>query len=83
MIKNTANVTHWALWDTKRNTYNVSTTGLYPSSSDGDQTGTALYVDFLSNGFKWRSSHNSVNGSSDTFIYLAFAEAPFKHANAR
>jgi hypothetical protein len=83
MIKNTADITHWALWDTKRNTYNVSTTALYPSSTDGDQTGTALYVDFLSNGFKWRASHNSVNGSNDTFIYLAFAEAPFKYANAR
>ena len=83
MIKNTADVTHWALWDTKRNTFNVSTTALYPSSSGGDSTGTSLYVDFLSSGFKWRSNHNSVNGSNDTFIYLAFAEAPFKYANAR
>jgi len=83
MIKNTADVTHWAIWDSKRVAYNVITTALYPSSSDPDQTGTSLYVDFVSNGFKWRSSHNSVNGSSDTFIYLAFAEAPFKYANAR
>ena len=83
MIKNTADVTHWALWDTKRNTYNVSTTALYPSSDGADNTGTSLYVDFLSSGFKWRSNHNSVNGSNDTFIYLAFAEAPFKYANAR
>ena len=83
LIKNTNDVTHWALWDSKRVAYNVITTALYPSSSDADQTGTSLYVDFVSNGFKWRASHNSVNGSSDTFIYLAFAEAPFKYANAR
>jgi len=83
MIKNTADVTHWAIWDSKRVAYNVNTTALYPSSTDGDNTGTSLYVDFVSNGFKWRSSHNSVNGSNDKFIYLAFAEAPFKYANAR
>ena len=50
---------------------------------DGDQTGTAIYVDFLSNGFKLRQTHNSFNGSNDIFVYIAFAEQPFKYANAR
>ena len=34
-------------------------------------------VDFLSNGFKIRTSDSNYNDSGDTFIYLAFAERPF------
>ena len=38
---------------------------------------------FLSNGFKLRSSAFRINGSGDNHIYMAFAEAPFKYANAK
>jgi hypothetical protein len=46
-------------------------------------------MDFLSNGFKLRETYNgSVGGGSQTnyttdYIYLAFAETPFKYSNAR
>ena len=40
-------------------------------------------VDFLSNGFKLRNSVSTINGNSGTFIYLAFAESPFKNSRAR
>jgi len=40
-------------------------------------------MDFLSNGFKPRYGGSSMNGSGSTYIYLAFAEHPFKYANAR
>ena len=39
-------------------------------------------IDFLSNGFKWRDNNAGYN-SSATFVWIAFAEAPFKYANAR
>jgi len=39
--------------------------------------------DFLSNGFKIRGNNYALNYSGDTYIYLAFAEQPFKYANAR
>ena len=39
--------------------------------------------DYLSNGFKFRTSDGNVNGSSKTYIYLAIAESPFKTSNAR
>ena len=45
-----------------------------------DATYTAL--DFLSNGFKWRTAEAQVNGAVN-FIYVAFAETPFKYSNAR
>ena len=35
-------------------------------------------VDFLSNGFKFRSSSNRNNGSGQTYIYYAVAENPFQ-----
>jgi hypothetical protein len=44
---------------------------------------TPLGVDFLSNGFKWRGNNGGWNTSGGTYIFLAFAESPFKHTNAR
>lgn len=38
-------------------------------------------VEFLSNGFKVRSSNCATNCNQERFIYIAFAEVPFKTAN--
>jgi hypothetical protein len=40
-------------------------------------------IQLLSNGFKVNTTNGEWNGSGLTYIYLAFAEAPFKYANAR
>ena len=40
-------------------------------------------MDFMSNGFKIRNNDNNYSNNNDTFIYLAFAKAPFKYARAR
>ena len=42
-----------------------------------------MILDILSNGFKARKSDGFENGSGQTHIYMAFAEQPFKFANAR
>jgi hypothetical protein len=57
----------------------------YIEGQRDDNTGAlAEPVDFLSNGFKLRSSFWSDNGGTgNTYIYAAFAENPFKYANAR
>jgi len=39
-------------------------------------------MDFTSNGFKLRSTSGLVNDAT-TFVYMAFAEQPFKFSNAR
>ena len=38
---------------------------------------TARTVDFLSNGFKLRETGTDINGSSTTYIFMAFAQHPF------
>ena len=37
----------------------------------------------LSNGFKIRATATRLNGSGNTMVGIAFAEHPFKYANAR
>ena len=37
---------------------------------------TTAEMDFLSNGFKLRNSGGGSNGSSETFVYMAWAEQP-------
>ena len=39
------------------------------------------YVDMLSNGFKIRTSANQMNKSGQTFVFMAWAEAPFVNSN--
>lgn len=72
---------NWSVFDSSRNTYNVTNSYLLPNLSNAE--GTSDACDFLSNGFKWRSTDAGSNGSGQTFIYMAFAEAPFKFSNAR
>jgi len=53
--------------------------------SGAESTELSSPFDILSNGFKIRSGSGSsdVNSSGVTYIYLAFAENPFKYTNAR
>lgn len=71
----------WFMWDSSRNTYNVVDHALWANLSAAENTATM--VDLVSNGFKIRLTSSSVNASSATFIYAAFAENPFKYALAR
>jgi hypothetical protein len=71
----------WKMYDSKRNTYNVMDEEIRADRSDGASVHSNNYLDFLSNGFKPRYTDH-VN-QAQTYIYLAFAETPFKYANAR
>ena len=76
----------WVVYDSARNTSNVMGKQLYPSSSAAEADASAdthARIDFLSNGFKIRGSHSSINTNGETIIYAAFAEHPFKTARAR
>jgi len=82
MFKTTTIIGHWVIVDTSRNTYNVIDNSLYPDTS-GSEINTITDVDFLSNGFKWRGVlANETNVSGQVYIYMAFAENPFKNSNA-
>jgi hypothetical protein len=83
MIKSTSAGTDWVMMDSARNTYNLADTSLYANSANSESTiGTVNDIDFLSNGFKLRNNTGFVN-ASQTYIYAAFAEAPFKYSLAR
>jgi hypothetical protein len=73
---------NWVILDAARNTFNLTDAGIYPNTSNGEET---LYarLDFLSNGFKIRSTDGMVNQSSGVYLYMAFAQNPFKNALAR
>jgi hypothetical protein len=81
--KRSSGVGDWILQDTSRSTYNASDTVLFPNYSDAETTGGGYPFDILSNGFKLRNSATYANASGSTYIYAAFAENPFKYANAR
>jgi hypothetical protein len=81
MFKSTSNLREWFMVDTARNTYNVVNT--YLRANTFAAQGTDTMNDIVSNGFKLRSSDTAFNGSGETYIYMAFAENPFKNALAR
>jgi hypothetical protein len=73
----------WVIQDTSRNIYNAAPNRLFPNTSDAEGTSSAGDIDILSNGFKLRNTSGSWNTNGETYIYMAFAENPFKYANAR
>jgi hypothetical protein len=80
LIKASSTTSQWVLWDTARNTYNVTNSILYPNLSAAEYS---FSIDILSNGFKFRESGGAGNDSGVTYIYAAFATCPFKNSLAR
>jgi len=63
--------------------YNLADLALLPNSSSSElNNSTYFWADFLSNGFKLRSTGQS-NTNAATYIFMAFAENPFKVSLAR
>jgi len=81
IIKVTSTTENWVIRDNKRDPYNnVYHQLLANASSAEDTTNDGRFSqDFLSNGFKIRASHATTNQNGATYIYMAFAEAPFKY----
>jgi hypothetical protein len=81
LYKRTDTTASWAIWDTSRNTYNVVNNYLLANSSNAE--GVLDSLDILSNGFKLRTTNVDNNASGGTYVYMAFAENPFKYSLAR
>jgi hypothetical protein len=76
MIKVTSTADDWNVLDNKRDPENTgSDLVLYPDLNNSE--GAATRGDFLSNGFKCRTTNVSVNSAGATYIYMAFAQNPF------
>ena len=84
MIKSTgASSNGWYIYDNKRENYGTLVDAMLYANLDSQEDNGSRDLDFLSNGFKPRLTDSNVNNNNSTFIYFAFAEQPFKYANAR
>jgi len=73
--------TAWIMLDNKRaNSFNPIGVRLF-ANLDAAESTSSPYCDFLSNGFKFRTTDNNSNDANDTYIYMSFAEAPLVGTN--
>ena len=80
LVKNTAQASAWEMYDSKRLGYNDKNYQ-FRANESAAESATSDYVDFLSNGLKIRHQGGGINETGDTFIYMAFAEAPLVGSN--
>jgi hypothetical protein len=83
LFKSTNNSGSWQVWDSARNPINTGGNflTLFPNLTSADTS--SEIIDVVSNGFKMRTSNMNLNYSGYNYIFAAFAEAPFKYANAK
>ena len=69
---------NWAMWDDKRDPYNVAKTALWADTT-GAETVSGYKIDFCSNGIKIRENHGDWN--TGEMVYMAFAKSPIVSSN--
>ena len=85
MVKKTSGSHDWYIqygnttFDDVSQAVNPVKSSLIANSSGAKATENSM--DFLSNGFKLRTSGNGHNTSGDTYLYMAFAQNPFVNSN--
>ena len=79
LVKRFNTTGEWGVFDHKRNTFNVATAQLKVNATEVEEVNGA--VDFCAYGFKLRETSVFMNGDGDTYVYVAFAEAPFVNSN--
>ncbi len=82
MIKSYSHGTEWRIFDTERDPDNTTTQQLFPDTP-ASETAAEGGIDIYSNGFRVRDTSTGLNTSGVDYVYLAFAEHPFKIARAR
>jgi len=74
----------WCMFDTTRQPFNLNVGKTLYANRDyeegkrgqGTASTTIPGIDILSNGFKLRMGNDEINTQTDSYIYMAFAEAP-------
>ena len=82
VIKSTASGERWNIFDKDRDPDNIVTQILFPSESVVEST-SSNGPEFLANGFQVRGNVGNWNHDGEKYIYMAFADQPFKYSNAR
>jgi hypothetical protein len=70
----------WRCYDTARKSYNPQGFDAYMNATT-EETSNA-YFDVTSNGFKIRTTDGDLNASGGSYIFMAFADEPFRTATA-
>ena len=77
IIKDVADATsNWMLRDNKMSPFNPVSVKLCPDLPNAQTDASWVYTDFLSNGFKLRTSEEDNNTNTSEYIYMAFAAEP-------
>ena len=80
LAKRTNSASGWVLFDNKREPFNLADTSIRADDGGAENESNGA-LDLLSNGFKWITTDSGVNGSGDSYVFMAFAEAPFVNSN--
>jgi hypothetical protein len=84
LIKRSDTADNWHIIDNARSPTNPHNDVLRANLSNAESADNASFdIDGTANGFKVRSTNSELNTSGGTYIYIAFAETPFKYSNAR
>ena len=81
MLKNTDRGEDWLMHDNKRDIDNLVHSRIAANEANADYNSDSNGLDFLSNGFKIRTSSSAWNYSGNNLIYMCFAEAPLVGTN--
>lgn len=77
----------WVVFDDAREGTNPMKTNIKANSNAAEvvtsSSGYELFVDFYSNGFKLKGPGGTINANAAEYLFMCFAEVPFKYANAR
>ena len=80
MFKRTNSTSGWGMYDNKRTPFNLMNKRLLANTSGAEDTSADNGINFLSNGFKWKTG-SGWNASGGTYIYMAFAQNPLVGTN--
>jgi hypothetical protein len=80
LLKNTTTDGEWwVINDSGRNPNNIVDKDLFSNNSNVEAVHSRQ--DFVSNGFKFKSTANNSNKNGDIYVYMAFAKAPLVGSN--
>jgi len=79
ILKRSDGSDHWWIHDNKRLGYNGESRVAYINTTAAEAD--SQQIDLLANGFKIRTNDAGYNASGGTYVYMAFADAPFVNSN--
>jgi len=75
LIKSNTRTSSWDISDSKTLPRNPFTYRSTPHNNAADYTGSEIYKDYLSNGFKIRASDTDTNEDGRNYLYMAFGQS--------